>query len=144
MNEFEVLYGTCIKVNIVEENFPDTKRGVVSSLCSFFDPFGISKRCLLSVKLLIQKLWIRKISWMILFLQIQKIFWIIRSDIRQSIDNIPKQLITTLNLHSKRNIVTNSKTKNKISSNRKSSKNKESVIVADSIIKDIKGWKIPN
>ena len=58
-----MLYGTCIKVNIVEENFPDTKREVVSFLYSFFDPFRISRRCLLSVKLLIQKLWIQKISW---------------------------------------------------------------------------------
>ena len=42
-------------------------------------------------------------------------------------------------------MVTNSKRQNNISSNSKNSKNKKvSVIIRDSIIKDIKGWELSN
>ena len=60
--------------------------------------------------------------------------------LKQSNDNIPKQLITTLSVHSKKNMVTtSSKRQNNISSNSKNSKNKDvSAITGDSIIKDIK------
>ena len=65
--------------------------------------------------------------------------------LKQSNDNIPKQLITTLNVHSKKNMVTNSKRQNNISSNSKNSKNKNvSAITGDSIIKDIKCWELSN
>ena len=65
--------------------------------------------------------------------------------LKQSNDNIPKQLTTTLNVHSKKNMVTNLKRQNNISSNSKNSKNKNvSVIIGDSIIKDIKGWELSN
>ena len=63
----------------------------------------------------------------------------------QSNDNIPKQLITTLNEHNKKNVVTSSNRQNNISSNRNNSKNKNvSVIIGDSIIKDIKDLEISN
>ena len=65
--------------------------------------------------------------------------------LKQSNDNTPKQLITTWNVNSKKNIVTNSKRQNNISSNGKNSKNKNvSVIIGDSIIKDIKRWETSN
>ena len=63
--------------------------------------------------------------------------------LKQSNDNILKQLIITLNVHSEKNMVTNSKRQNNISSNSKNSKNNNvSVIIGDAIIKDIKGWDI--
>ena len=63
--------------------------------------------------------------------------------LRQSNDNIPKQVITTLNVHSIKNVVIDSKRQNNISSNSKNSKNENvSVIIAD--IKGIKGWKLSN
>ena len=56
--------------------------------------------------------------------------------LKQSNNNILKQLITTLNVHSKKNMVTNSERKNNISSNSKNSKNKNvSVII---------GWELSN
>ena len=65
--------------------------------------------------------------------------------LKQSNDNTPKQLITTWNVNSKKNIVTNSKRQNNISSNGKNSKNKNvSIIIGDSIIKDIKRWETSN
>ena len=65
--------------------------------------------------------------------------------LRQSNNNIPKQLITTINVHSKKNMVTNSKRQNNISSNCKNSKNKNvSVIIGDSFIKPMKGWELSN
>ena len=60
--------------------------------------------------------------------------------LKQSSDNIPKQLITTLNVHSKKNMVTDSKIQINIDSNSKKFKSKNvSVITGDSFIKDIKG-----
>ena len=60
-------------------------------------------------------------------------------------DNIPKQLITTLNVPSKKHMVTDWKRKYNISSNNKNSKTKNlSVIIRDSIIKEIKSWKLLN
>ena len=54
-------------------------------------------------------------------------------------------MITTLNVHSKKNMVTNSKRQNNISSNSKNSKSKNvSVIIGDSIIKDIESWELSN
>ena len=48
-------------------------------------------------------------------------------------------------MNSKKNIVTNSKRQNNISSNGKNSKNNNvSVIIGDSIIKDIKRWETSN
>ena len=65
--------------------------------------------------------------------------------LKQSNDNILKQLIITLNVHSEKNMVTNSKRQNNISSNSKNSKNNNvSVIIGDAIIKDIKGWELSN
>ena len=65
--------------------------------------------------------------------------------LKQRNNNIPKQLTTTLNVHRKKIMVTNSKRQNNISSNSKNSKNKKvSVIIRDSIIKDIKGWELSN
>ena len=65
--------------------------------------------------------------------------------LKQSNDSIPKQLITTLNVRSKKNMVTNSKRQKNISSNSINSKNKNvSVIIGDFIIKDIKGWELSN
>ena len=65
--------------------------------------------------------------------------------LKQSNNNIPKQMITTLNVHSKKNMVTNSKRQNNISSNSKNSKSKNvSVIIGDSIIKDIESWELSN
>ena len=65
--------------------------------------------------------------------------------LKQSNNNIPKQMITTLNVHSKKNMVTNSKRQNNISSNSKNSESKNvSVIIGDSIIKDIESWELSN
>ena len=56
--------------------------------------------------------------------------------LRQNNDNLPKQLTTTLNVHSKKTMVTDSKRKNNISSTSKNSKSKNlSVIIGDSIAK---------
>ena len=42
-----------------------------------------------------------------------------KNGLTQNNDNMPKQLITTLNVHSKKNMLTDSKRKGKIISNRK-------------------------
>ena len=62
--------------------------------------------------------------------------------LKQSNDNILKQLIITLNVHSEKNMVTNSKRQNNSSNSKNSKNNNVSVIIGDAIIKDIKRWDI--
>ena len=52
-----------LKVDLVWKTFPPTKRGVLSQLCTIFDPLGILNPCILELKLIIQELWRRKIEW---------------------------------------------------------------------------------
>ena len=55
--------------------------------------------------------------------------------LKQTNNNIPKELITTLNVHGKKNVVTNSKRQKNISSNSKNSRNKNvSVITGYGVI----------
>ena len=55
--------------------------------------------------------------------------------LKQTNNNIPKELITNLNVHGKKNVVTNSKRQKNISSNSKNSKNKNvSVITGYGVI----------
>ena len=39
------------------------KRGILSQLCTIFDPLGILNPCTLELKLIVQELWLRKIEW---------------------------------------------------------------------------------
>ena len=41
----------------------NTKRGLLSALCSVFDPLGFVTPCLIESKLIIQELWQRNIEW---------------------------------------------------------------------------------
>ena len=41
----------------------NTKRGLLSALCSVFDPLGFVAPCLIEPKLIIQELWQRNIEW---------------------------------------------------------------------------------
>ena len=41
----------------------NTKRGLLSVLCSVFDPLGFVAPCLIEHKLIIQELWHRNIEW---------------------------------------------------------------------------------
>ena len=43
-----------LKLNLITKRFSDTKRGVLSFLCSIFGPLGFFNLCLLEIKLLIQ------------------------------------------------------------------------------------------
>ena len=43
-----------LKLNLITKRFSDTKRGVLSFLCSIFGPLGFFNPCLLEIKLLIQ------------------------------------------------------------------------------------------
>ena len=51
------------KINLNEKDFACSKRGILSCLCSVFDPLGILIPYTLELKLLIQELWRRKINW---------------------------------------------------------------------------------
>ena len=52
-----------LKVDLVRKTFPPTKRGILSQLCTIFDPLGILNPCILELKLIVQELWRRKIEW---------------------------------------------------------------------------------
>ena len=52
-----------MKVDLIRKTFPPTKRGVLSQLCTIFDPLGTLNPCILELKLIIQELWRRKIEW---------------------------------------------------------------------------------
>ena len=52
-----------LKVDLVRKTFPLTKRGILSQLCTIFDPLGILNPCTLELKLIVQELWLRKIEW---------------------------------------------------------------------------------
>ena len=52
-----------LKLNLITKRFSDTKRGVLSFLCSIFDPLGFLSSCFLEIKLLIQDLWRNKLNW---------------------------------------------------------------------------------
>ena len=45
-----------LKVDLVRKTFPPTKRGVLSQLCTIFDPLAILNPCILELKLIIQEL----------------------------------------------------------------------------------------
>ena len=55
--------GDTLRVDLVRETFPLTKRGVLSQSCTIFDPLGILNPCILELKLIGQELWRRKIGW---------------------------------------------------------------------------------
>ena len=52
-----------LKVDLVRKTFPPTKTGVLSQLCTTFDPLGILNPSILELKLIVQELWRRKIEW---------------------------------------------------------------------------------
>ena len=52
-----------LKVYLVRKTCSPTKRGVLSQLCTFFDPLGILNPCILELKLIVQEFWRRKIEW---------------------------------------------------------------------------------
>ena len=52
-----------LKLNLITKIFSDTKRGVLSFLCSIFDPLGFLNPCLLEIKLLIRDLWRKRLNW---------------------------------------------------------------------------------
>ena len=52
-----------LKVDLVRKTFPATKRGLLSQLCTIFDPLGILNPCILELKLIVQELWWRKVEW---------------------------------------------------------------------------------
>ena len=52
-----------LKVDLVRKTFPPTKTGVLSQLCTIFDPLGILNPSVLELKLIVQELWRRKIEW---------------------------------------------------------------------------------
>ena len=52
-----------MKVELVRKTFPPTKTGVLSQLCTTFDPLGILNPSILELKLIVQELWRRKIEW---------------------------------------------------------------------------------
>ena len=45
-----------LKVDLIWKTFPPTKRGVLSQLCTIFDPLAILNPCILELKLIIQEL----------------------------------------------------------------------------------------
>ncbi len=47
----------------VKSEFPNTKRGILSSTSSVFDPLGLAAPCVIKAKLIIQELWRRAIDW---------------------------------------------------------------------------------
>ena len=55
--------GDTLKVDLVRKTFPPAKGGVLSQLCTLFDPFGILNPCILELKLIVQEFWRRKIEW---------------------------------------------------------------------------------
>ena len=52
-----------LKLHLITKEFSDAKRGVISFLCSIFDPLCFLNSCLLGIKLLIQDLWRKKLHW---------------------------------------------------------------------------------
>ena len=54
--------GHTLKVDL-RKTFPPTKKGVLSQLCTIFDPLGILNPCILELKLIVQENWRRKIEW---------------------------------------------------------------------------------
>ena len=53
-----------LSINIdINKTFSNNKRGILSFLCSIFDPLGILNPCILKIKLIIQDLWKRKLGW---------------------------------------------------------------------------------
>ena len=52
-----------ITVQLLSKELEDTKRGLLSSVSSIFDPLGIVNPALLEAKLLTQELWRRKLEW---------------------------------------------------------------------------------
>ena len=45
------------------KTFLNTKRGLLSLICSIFDPLGIVSPCLIEPKLVMHELWKDKIDW---------------------------------------------------------------------------------
>ena len=52
-----------LRIKFSDKTFLNAKLGLLSLLCSIFDPLGIVLPCLIEPKLIIQKLWKRKIDW---------------------------------------------------------------------------------
>ena len=52
-----------LRIKFSDKNFLYTKRGLLSLLCSIFDPTGIVSPCLIEPKLIIQYLSKRKVDW---------------------------------------------------------------------------------
>ena len=52
-----------LRIKLSDKTFLNTKRELLSLLCSIFDPLGIVSPCLINTKLIIQELWKRKLDW---------------------------------------------------------------------------------
>ena len=52
-----------LKLNLITKVFSDTRRVVLSFLCSIFNSLGFLNPCLLGIKLLIRDLWRKKLNW---------------------------------------------------------------------------------
>ena len=50
------------KIN-VDLNMKITKRTVLAQIASIYDPLGLLSACIITVKILIQKLWVEKVGW---------------------------------------------------------------------------------
>ena len=51
-----------LRIKFSDKTFLNTKRGLLSLLCSIFDPIGLVSPCLTEPKLIIQELWKRKVD----------------------------------------------------------------------------------
>ena len=46
----------------INKSFIPTKRGVLSVLCSIYDPLGFTARCILEIRLFVQECWKRNLD----------------------------------------------------------------------------------
>ena len=52
-----------LRIKFSDKNFLNTKCGLLSLLCSIFDPLRIVSPCLIEPKLIIRELWKQKVDW---------------------------------------------------------------------------------